>query len=295
MNIVVTGATGFVGRHLLPKLSAQGHAITTVGRRPVEGLHFVPWQSPGPLPASVFDNCDAVVHLAGETVAQRWTADAKRRIRASRVDGTRSIVNAMQQARTKPAVLVSASAVGIYGDGADEILTESSPPGAGFLAGVTAAWEEAARTAGSFGARVVLLRFGIVLGRDGGAFPRLVTPFRFGAGGTLASGKQWMPWVHIDDAIAMLLFALHGFVNNGPLNVTAPHPVTNAEFTRLLAAALHRPALITVPAFALKLVLGEMSEAVLGSVRAIPAAAQRAGFRFTYSDAAAALTALTRQ
>lgn len=294
MNIVVTGATGFVGRHLLPKLSAEGHAITIVGRRPVEGLRFVEWQSPGALPPSVFDHSDAMIHLAGETVAQRWTADAKRRIRASRVDGTRSIVNAMQQARTKPAVLISASAVGIYGDAGDEILTESSPRGAGFLAGVTAGWEEAARAAGSFVPRVVLLRFGVVLGRDGGAFPRLATPFRLGAAGTLASGRQWMPWVHIDDAVAMLLFALHGFVN-GPLNVTAPQPVTNAEFTRLLATALHRPALITVPAFALKLVLGEMSEAVLASVRAIPAAAQRAGFRFSYSDAASALTALTGQ
>jgi len=293
MKIVVTGATGFLARHLLPRLTAQGHVVSTLGRRPVEGRPFHAWSSSDVAPVEALDTTDAVIHLAGETVAQRWTADVKRRIRSSRVDGTSNLVSALAKTSRKPAVLLAASAVGIYGDRGDEILTETSVRGSGFLADVTAEWESAARNAESHSIRVVNLRFGVILGSDGGAFPKMVMPFRLGAGGKLGSGTQWMAWAHVDDAIELILFALESSVR-GAVNVTSPNPLTNTEFTRLLAAALHRPAFVNVPAFALRVALGEMSEAVLASVRAIPAVAQALGFRFKHADLAATLADFTR-
>lgn len=294
MNIVLTGATGFIARHLIPKLSAAGHQLRTLGRRPLEQLPFFEWDSSREPPADALESCDAVIHLAGETVAQRWTVEAKRRMRESRVDGTGHLVAALsktagKQVRRPVPLLLSASAVGIYGSRGDEILTEASPRGSGFLADLTEEWEAATRTAEPLGIRVVNLRFGLVLGRDGGALPKMLTPFRLGVGGKLASGKQWMPWIHIEDATNLILFALQNGAVRGPVNITAPNPVSNAEFTRKLAAALHRPGFMTVPAFALKLALGEMSEAVLSSTRAVPAAAGAAGFQFTYPELEAAL------
>jgi len=293
MNILLTGATGFIARHLIPKLSAQGHQLRTLGRRPLEQLPFLEWTSSREPPPDALESCDAVIHLAGETVAQRWTAEAKRRIRESRIDGTRHLVAALSKAGKKPSVLLSASAVGIYGSRGDELLTEGSPRGSGFLADLTEEWEAASRAAEPLGIRVVNLRFGLVLGRDGGALPKMITPFRLGVGGKLASGKQWTPWVHIEDATNLILFALHHGAVRGPANVTAPNPVTNADFTRTLAGALHRPGFMTVPAFALKLALGEMSEAVLSSTRAVPATAEAAGFHFTYPELEPALRDLS--
>lgn len=216
-------------------------------------------------------------------------AAAKRRLRDSRVEGTRHIVSSLSRGADRCSLLLNASAVGFYGSRGDEVLTEASPRGSGFLADLTEEWEAATRAAEPFGVRVVNLRFGLVLGRDGGALPKMLTPFRLGAGGKIGSGRQWVPWIHIDDAADLILFALRNEGVKGPLNITAPNPTTNGDFSRTLAAVLHRPCFMTAPAFALKLALGEMAEAVLASTRAIPAAAQSAGFRFNYSDLAPAL------
>jgi uncharacterized protein (TIGR01777 family) len=289
MNILMTGATGFIARHLIPKLRASGHQLRTLGRRPLEGLSFFEWNSSREPPPDALESCGAVIHLAGETVAQRWTPEAKRRMRESRIEGTRHLVAALSKTGKKPPVLLSASAVGIYGSRGDELLTEESAHGSGFLAGLTEEWEAATRAAEPLGIRVVNLRFGLVLGRDGGALPKMLTPFRLGLGGKLASGRQWTPWVHIEDVADLIVFAIGNGELCGAVNVTAPNPVTNADFTRALAAALDRPGFMTVPAFALKLALGEMSEAVLSSTRVVPAAAQAAGFHFTYPELETAL------
>lgn len=290
MKIILTGATGFIGGHVIRKLNAAGHEIEVLGRRPVKPLPFHEWDSSREPRAETLA-CDAVIHLAGETVAQRWTPQAKQRMRDSRVEGTRHLAAALAKAAANggPRVLVSASAVGIYGSRGDEVLTEVSERGSGFLADLTADWEAAARAAEPFGIRVVHLRFGLVLGRDGGAFPKMLTPFRLGLGGRLGSGTQWVPWVHIEDVASLAVFALLSDTLQGPVNVTAPHPVTNADFTKTLGHVLHRPSFMAVPEFALRAALGEMSEALLASERAIPAAAQTAGFPFRYADLESAL------
>ena len=270
MRVAITGASGMIGKQLAKRLAEAGPSVDSIPR--------------GAAPPS----CDALVNLAGEPIAQRWTASAKKRIHDSRVDGTRHLVNALSTQTHRPLVFVCASAVGIYGSSGDEILTETSSPGAGFLPGVVIDWEASARLAEALGVRVVSLRFGAVLGH-GGALAKLLPVFRLGAGGRLASGHQWMSWIHIDDAVSLILFAIENIGLGGAFNATAPNPVTNSEFTRILARALHRPAVFLVPAFALKLVLGEMSEVLLDSQRVLPAAAQAAGFRFQYPELSGAL------
>jgi len=232
-----------------------------------------------------------MVHLAGEPIAQRWTEAAKKRIYDSRVEGTRRLVNALKAQSDRPGVLVCASAVGIYGSRGDEILTETSAPGTGFLPRLAEDWEQAARTAEALGIRVISLRLGVVLGH-GGALAKLLLPFRLGVGGRLGSGRQWMSWIHIDDLVNLIVFALSNVTLSGAVNAVAPHPVTNAEFTRELARALHRPAIFPVPGFALKLLFGEMASMLLGGQRAIPQAALAAGFQFRYSELGSALAAL---
>lgn len=272
MNVAITGASGLIGKRLRERLLPTEHTV-----------HVVPRES--------FDlaaSADAVVHLAGEPVSQRWTGSAKKRIHDSRVEGTRHLVNALSHQSKRPGVLVCASAVGYYGSRGDQILTEASSPGTDFLARVVVGWEEAAQLAEPLGIRVVRLRFGIVLG-PGGALAKLLTPFRLGLGGRLSSGHQWMAWIHLEDAVSLILFALGFSAIHGAVNATAPHPVTNQEFTDRLAATLHRPAFFPVPAFALKLALGEMSEMVLASQRVLPTVAKSAGFRFQYPDLQAAL------
>ncbi len=297
MNITVTGATGFVGSRLVRTLLDAGHAIHALGRKRSADLpvaaQFSEWRAAQsePPPASL-RNADAVIHLAGEPVAQRWTAETKQRIRASRVDGTRNLVNALSKLPHPPQVLVCASAIGYYGARGNEILTENSPPGDDFLSRVAVEWEQAALAAGSLAVRVVPLRFGMVLGTDGGALAKLLPPFRLGLGGPLASGRQWMSWIHIDDVIALILFALDNSQVHGPLNATAPQPVTNSQFTRILARQLHRPAILPVPRFALKLLFGEMAEVILASQRVLPQAAQSAGFHFQYPQLGPALARL---
>jgi hypothetical protein len=276
MNIAITGGSGFVGRALTARLQAAGHAVTAVSLRDT-------------LPASALADCEAVVNLAGEPVSQRWTAAARERIRNSRIEGTRRVVAALRQNPVR--VLVSASAIGYYGSRGDEILTETAAPATDFLATVCAEWEREAHAAEEFGIRVVTPRIGIVLGPRGGALQHMLPPFKMGLGGRLGNGRQWMSWIHLDDLAALLDFALANPALRGPVNATAPKPVTNAEFTRELAAALHRPAIFPVPPFALKLLFGEMSEMLLGGQRALPEAAMRAGFSYRYSDVGRALAA----
>jgi uncharacterized protein len=265
MNIAITGASGLIGARLRERLAEAGHTVLGISRDATP-------------PA-----CDALVHLAGEPVSQRWTEAAKKRIHDSRVEGTRRLVNALSTQSDRPRVLVCASAVGYYGSRGDQILTEASTPASDYLARVVVGWEEAAREAESLGIRVVRLRFGMVLG-PGGALAKLLPLFRFGVGGKLGSGHQWMAWIHIDDAVNLIVFALNFAAIHGAVNATAPHPVTNEEFTERLAIALHRPAILPVPAFALKLALGEMSEMVLASQRVLPTVAKSAGFRFQYPE-----------
>src|SRR5712691_1761071 len=255
MIIVVTGASGFIGRRLTERLRAEGHTVREISLRS---------RSP------IVPVCHAVVHLAGEPVAQRWTRSSRERILKSRVEGTKALVNALSE--HPPSVLIGASAIAYYGSRGDAILTETSKPGRDFLAQVVTAWEREARSAEQLDIRVVPLRFGMVLGRRGGALKKMLPPFRLGLGGRLGTGKQWMSWIHLDDLIALIGFAIESAQCTGAMNAVAPHPVTNAEFTHDLARALHRPAIFPVPEFALKLLYGEMSQVILGSQRVTPEA-----------------------
>jgi uncharacterized protein len=259
---------------LKARLEAAGHTVRAVSLRTA------------PRPEDLA-GCDAVVHLAGEPVAQRWTQAAKGRILESRVNGTRALVAALRA--DPPNVLVCASGVGYYGSRGDDILTEREPPAADFLSQVCVAWEREALAAEELGSRVVPLRIGMALGSAGGALPRMRLPFRLGVGGRIGSGRQWISWIHVDDLCDLILFVLHESTLRGVLNATSPHPVTNADFTRAVAQALHRPALFPMPAFALKLLLGQMAEVLLASQRAIPDAAVRAGFQFQHPDIGGAL------
>ena len=293
MRIAITGASGLIGRRLLKNLAAAGHSLRVLSRHAgtnlPPGVRLFVWDaSRGEPPADSLQDVDAVVHLAGEPVAQRWTAHARQAIRESRVTGTRNLVQALAKLPKKPEVLVCASAVGYYGDRGDEILNESSSPGGDYLAQLCVDWEKEAQSAEASGIRVVRVRTGLVLDARGGALPRMLPPFRMGLGGKLGSGQHWMSWIHLEDLAALFQFALANPVS-GPLNGVAPNPVINAGFTRALAAAVHRPAIFPVPAFALRLLFGEMSEILLSSQRALPQAAERAGFRFRYPELAPAL------
>lgn len=229
-------------------------------------------------------------NLAGEPVAEgRWTAEKKARIRDSRVLGTRRLVEGLKQLDRRPRVLVSASAVGWYADSGDRELTEAEPPADTFLGEVCAAWEQEARAAEPLGIRVVLVRIGLVLGPGGGAMGQMLPLFRLGLGGRLGSGRQWMPWIHLDDLVGLLLFAARCETLRGPMNAAAPHPVTNAEFTRTLGRVLHRPAFLPAPAFGLRLALGEFASVLLASQRVLPRAALAAGYEFQYSELEPAL------
>ena len=298
MNIAISGASGFIGRQLLKSLAKAGHSLHVLSRHAgtnlPAGVRISTWDPlKGPPPAESLREADAIVHLAGEPVAQRWTAQAKRRIRESRVAGTRNLVEALATLTRRPEALICASAIGYYGSRGDEILTESSAPGSGFLPELCVAWETEAQAAEALGIRVVRVRTGLVLDARGGALPRMLPPFRMGVGGRLGSGRQWMSWIHLEDLTALLLFAVENRFQ-GPLNAVAPHPVTNADFTRELARALRRPALFPVPEFALRLLFGEMADVLLDSQRVAPAAAEAAGFRFRFPQLPPALAALLR-
>src|SRR5580658_7073534 len=293
MKCVISGGTGFIGRRIVERLLRDQHYVGVWSRRPgrekraaVASFSWDPLQ--GEPPAESLNSMDAVIHLAGEPVAQRWNAEVKRRIRDSRVLGTRALVDAIARVRHKPKVLVCASAIGWYGDRGDEILTESSTPGSGFLADVCRGWEEEAARATEIGLRVVRLRIGFVLGTNGGALAQMVPAFRAFVGGRLGSGKQWMPWIHVNDVAEMFVHAVEHEIS-GVWNATSPNSVTNAAFTREMGQALHRPAVFPVPPFALKLAFGELGRHMLDSSRVVPEAALKAGFQFGYPELAGAL------
>ena len=290
MKVVVTGGTGFLGGALVAALRADGHDVLVLTRRPARTPGEVQWAPAAGLDvwAKSFEGAGAVVNLAGEAIAGgRWTAARKRAILASRLEATNGVVAALRAAGAPGATLLSGSAIGYYGTPGDAPLDESSPAGTDFLATVCREWEAEAREAE---ARVVLLRTGLVLARGGGALQQLALPFRFFAGGPLGSGRQVMSWIHRDDWIAMVRWALANPAVHGPLNLTAPAPVTNREMATALGRALHRPSFMPAPAFALRLALGEMADAmVLNGQRVLPAVAQRAGFTFRFPTLDAAL------
>ena len=307
LKIAVTGASGLVGQALVRQWSAH-HAIVAIGRRPpgpagaiMRGAtpsQFAAWDpGAGTLDPRALEGAGAVVHLAGESLAaRRWDAALKERVRASRVLGTQLVARAMAAQPVRPRVLVCASAIGYYGNRGDEILTEDSAPGVGFLPDTCRAWEAAADAAREAGIRVVHVRIGIVLARTGGALAKMLPPFRMGAGGTLGSGRQWMSWISLADLVQVFDRALHDDTLDGPLNAVAPTPVTNAVFSRALAAAVHRPALCRVPATVLRLILGaERADALLlSSTRVMPARLQAAGHPFQHEDVATALREILR-
>jgi len=298
MTYLITGATGFLGRRLVEMLLADGHSVNYLARKYDRSMNsraaFHCWENPETTlpPLSSVPRCDAVMHLAGEPIAQRWSDEVKQRIRASRLTGTRNLVEAIGLWKHKPNALVSSSAIGYYGNRGDEVLTEASEPGKGFLAELCLGWEAEADRARKLGLRVVKIRTGVVLGPDGGALKQMLPPFQFGIGGKFGDGKQWMSWIHREDLLRMFRFAADTEGVEGALNGTAPQPVTNAEFTRVLAKAVHRPALIPIPKFGLRLVLGEMAEFLFDSARAMPEAAIRQGFSFTYNQLQDALKPL---
>jgi hypothetical protein len=299
MNITISGASGFIGRRLLKSLAKAGHSLHVLSRHAgtnlPAGVRISTWDPlKGPPPAESLREADAIIHLAGEPVAQRWTAQAKRRIRESRVAGTRNLVEALVTLTQRPEALICAAAIGYYGSRGDEVLTESSAPGSGFLPEVCVAWEREAQAAEALGVRVVRVRMGLVLDAGGGALQRMLPPFRMGVGGRLGNGRQWMSWIHLEDLAALFQFAVESQVR-GPLNGVAPNPVTNSDFTRELARALGRPAVFPVPGFALRLLFGEMADVLLASQRVAPGAAEAAGFRFRHPQLAPALEGLLRR
>jgi uncharacterized protein len=291
MRIAVTGATGFIGRELCAALMRDGHqvvALTRDSRRAqavLPGAAVVAWGDPPP----ALPRVEGVVNLAGESIAGRWSDEKKRRLRESRVAGTRRLVEAIAAAAERPAALVSVSAVGFYGDRGEEELTEASEAGGDFLAQLCREWEAEAERAEGLGLRVARLRLGVVLDRDGGALAQMLTPFRLGAGGPLGSGRQWFPWIHRADVVGLFRFALERSEAAGPINAVAPQLVRQGEFAKALGQALHRPAFVPTPAIALRLLFGEFAETLLGSQRVLPERAGALGYAYRFPQLAPAL------
>lgn len=304
MKVIVTGATGFIGGALCRDLLAVGHAVVALTRRPDaaraslgEGIEVRAWTpgAAGPWETALA-GADGVVNLAGEPLVSRaWTPRRKGVLRASRVESTRALVAAMERAVPRPAVLVSGSAVGYYGPHGDETLTEESPPGDDFVAGLAREWESAAREAEALGTRVVLLRTGVVLGEGGGALAKMTPPFRAFLGGPLGSGRQWVSWIHRDDVVGIARRALEDEGARGAVNATAPHPVMMQELARGIGRALGRPSLVPVPALALRALMGEMADVLLTGQRVFPAAAQSLGYAFRYPELSGALRDILRR
>jgi len=288
-KVLLTGGTGFVGNRLVNALVAAGHTVSVVTRTPERhrtaraGVDYVGWLPP-------LDRHQALVHLSGEPIfGARWSAEVKGAIRASRIDSTRRLVEALRACARRPAVLVCASAIGWYGDRGDEVLTEASAPGSGFLAEVCQAWEDEAQRAEELGVRVVRVRIGVVLGAKGGALAQMLLPFKLGLGGPLGSGSQWFSWVHLRDVVALFVRAVDDPSLRGAFNATAPNPVTNREFTRTLGRVLHRPAFLPIPPLALRLRFGDAAQVLTASQRCLPEAALRAGFTFQFATLEGAL------
>ena len=294
MNVLIAGASGMIGTSLIRELRRAGHAVFRLTRDAAVEADAVPWNpSAGVVTSAAVARADAIVNLAGENIAAgRWNAARRQRIRQSRIDATKTLVEALRTAPSRPRVFVNASAVGIYGDRGNEIVTEASPLGQGFLPEVCTAWEAEAVRAGDHGARVVRLRFGVVLSEKGGALAKMMPFFRLGLGGPLGSGAQWMSWISLTDAVAAIAYGLAEVRCEGALNVVAPEPVTNAVFTRALAGRSRRPALLRVPGFALRWRFGQMADdSLLASTRALPSKLQAVDFPFAHPKLDSALAA----
>ena len=300
MKILLAGSSGLVGTALGSALAKAGHTVCRLIRpqsAAVEGAKegfAVAWNPATGELGGAGVGADAVVNLAGASIADgRWSTQRKELLRSSRIDTTRALVNALAKMNARPSVLVSASAIGIYGDRGNETLTEESNPGTNFLAGLAQEWETEALKAEALGIRVVVARFGIILAREGGALAKMMLPFKFGAGGKLGSGRQWMSWVMLEDVVGALKLTIENSAARGAINFVAPQPLQNFEFTRILAKALRRPALFPAPAFALRLALGEMADALLlSSQRVAPRALEESGYRFLHADLSTALKTL---
>ncbi|MGK5642125.1 TIGR01777 family oxidoreductase [Streptomyces sp. URMC 126] len=293
MRIAITGSTGLIGTALVRSLEADGHRVTRFVRRPPRGEDEAEWDPKRQrVDTRALAGCEAVVHLAGAGVgAHRWTEAYKREIRESRVLGTAAVAEAVASLDTPPRVLISASATGFYGDAGDRVLDEDSPPGRGFLAGVCQEWEAATAPATEAGVRTVLTRTGLVVSRRGGAWGRMFPLFRLGLGGPLGNGRQYWSFISLRDHIAALRHLLDTPALSGPVNLTAPEPVTNREVARTMGRVLHRPALLPAPAPALRLVLGELASDVLAGQRVVPRRLLDSGFRFAHPDVESAVRA----
>jgi uncharacterized protein len=299
MKILVIGATGLIGRSLCRYLTADGHTVAASSRsisnpKDLAVTEFHQWDpQSGPLPSAALKEVDAVVNLAGEPIdARRWSDQQKRKIRDSRVVTSQNLVDGLRSVDHKPTVFVSGSAVGFYGDRGDEQLVESSTAGSGFMSELCEEWEHEAGRANDLGIRVVQVRTGVVLSRQGGALKKMLAPFKLGLGGPLGNGKQWFPWIHIDDIAGIFHHAIITASLAGPVNGVSPYPVTNAEFTRELGRALHRPAFLPVPEMALRVLIGEMAEVLFGSQRVLPKAALASGYEFHHPSLEEALADL---
>jgi uncharacterized protein len=294
-KILVSGVSGPIGAALLPSLKARGYEITRLVRGPATGKDQISWDPGRPIAPEAVSGFDAVVHLAGESIVGRWTDEKKRKIRESRVAGTSTLAQALAQAQAKPQVFVCSSAIGYYGDRGNEILNEQSAPGTGFLPDVCREWESATQAAVRAEIRTVQMRTGVVLSPKGGALEKMLTPFEIGVGGKIGNGQQWMSWIDVQDMVG----AIHHILDSklqGPVNMVAPNPVTNAEFTKTLASVLSRPAIFPVSAFVVKLAFGEMGETVLlGSQRVEPGQLVSSGYSFRFRTLRASLENILRQ
>jgi uncharacterized protein (TIGR01777 family) len=304
VKILISGSSGLVGSAVVDNLGHQGHDLIrlvrpgTAARQPaaVSELPQVVWNPQSGLLDSRAEGADAIIHLAGASIAgHRWTEAWKRELRDSRVAATNRLVASLQRLHHPPQIFIAASAIGFYGSRGDEELTESSPAGTGFLAQITVDWETESARAAQSGARVVILRFGVILAKQGGALPQMALPFRLGVGGRIGSGRQWISWVTLDDVVGIIRFALETNLVSGPANAVSPNPVQNAAFSSTLARVLHRPAIFPAPPFALRLALGEMVDSLLlASQRIYPNKLEQLGYRFHYPDLQPALTAVLR-
>lgn len=300
MRIVITGGTGLIGSKLVPALKEQGYQVLVLARNTAKAqkrlgtdIEVEKWDPlEKELHSGVLEGCYGIVNLAGENINSRWTATKKERILRSRIETTAGLVKAMENAKNRPQVFISTSAVGYYGPRNDEIISEKTAAGTDFLANVCKKWEEEALQAQDLGIRVVLLRLGVVLASEGGALRQMLLPYRFFAGGPVGSGRQWFSWIHLEDLLDVIKYALNNNSLEGPVNATAPQPVTNREFSKILGDVLRRPAWLPVPAFVMRLVLGEMAEMLLNGQRVIPNRLVQAGFEFEFPNLRQALANL---
>ena len=295
MKVVVTGASGLVGSALVSSLELDGHDVIRLVRREPRGAQERKWDPNGEPDASLVDGADAVVHLAAETITGWWTQRKKDRILDSRVRGTEYIARAIAKVEQKPKVFVSASGIGYYGHRKDEVVTEGSPPGLGFLADLAKQWEATTKPAAEAGVRVVLLRLSVVLSKKGGALPQMLPPFKMGLGGKVGNGKQYWPWITLEDVVGVIRFAMETEGLSGPVNVCAPQDITNKQFTKALGRVLRKPTFFPLPSVVVTLTLGEMGqEALLTSTRAHPAKLQQAGYVFKHPEIEEALRAVLK-